>query len=362
DVKSYRKVQEDDDADGARVGGNEKFTNRPDNTAFTQQRLPAWQPILSAGIVIPGFVLIGLAFIGVGVALFVTSRSIQVLERDYTGDESGTPCASCANSNVQNCICTLNITVETLFKGPVFFYYGLSNYFQNYRRYGTSKDDNQLYGVLNPSDNCAPYAYNSNNQPIVPCGSIANSMFNDTFKLYQTVNGTRQEVSLDGKGIAWWTDYNIKYRNPTNNPLKDAFNGSNSGLFYRNFLINPIYWSKPAYELDTSDPSNNGFVNQDFLVWMRRAALPDFRKLYRRISQDKYPDGLPAGNYSLEITYNYRVYRFSGKKKVVFSNVSWMGGKNEFLGIAYLVVGSMCVFMSIVMLIVYAKFKFPDEE
>ena len=54
--------------------------NRPDNTAFTQQRLPAWQPMLSAGIVIPGFVLIGLAFIGIGVALFVTSKNIQVLE------------------------------------------------------------------------------------------------------------------------------------------------------------------------------------------------------------------------------------------------------------------------------------------
>lgn len=57
-----------------------ELENRPDNTAFTQQRLPAWQPILSAGIVIPGFVVIGLAFIGIGVALFVTSRSIQVLE------------------------------------------------------------------------------------------------------------------------------------------------------------------------------------------------------------------------------------------------------------------------------------------
>lgn len=56
------------------------MANRPDNTAFTQQRLPAWQPILSAGIVIPGFTLIGLAFIGVGVALFVTSQNIKVLE------------------------------------------------------------------------------------------------------------------------------------------------------------------------------------------------------------------------------------------------------------------------------------------
>lgn len=58
----------------------EDLANRPDNTAFTQQRLPAWQPMLSAGIVIPGFLVIGLAFIGIGVALFVTSQSIQVLE------------------------------------------------------------------------------------------------------------------------------------------------------------------------------------------------------------------------------------------------------------------------------------------
>lgn len=57
-----------------------EIANRPDNTAFTQQRLPAWQPMLSAGIVIPGFVLIGLAFIGIGVALFITSQNITVLE------------------------------------------------------------------------------------------------------------------------------------------------------------------------------------------------------------------------------------------------------------------------------------------
>lgn len=59
---------------------------------------------------------------------------------------------------------------------------------------------------------------------------------------------------------------------------------------------------------------------------------------------------------------DYPVLSFDGRKKVVLSNVSWMGGKNEFLGIAYLVIGSMCVVMSIVMLIVYAKFKFPEED
>ncbi|XP_028251109.1 cell cycle control protein 50B [Parambassis ranga] len=339
------------------VKDEKESANRPDNTAFTQQRLPAWQPMLSAGIIIPGFVLIGLAFIGIGVVLFISSRSIQVLEMDYTGVEQKSACFKCSDPTVKDCICSLEFSIDSLFKGPVFMYYGLSNYFQNYRRYGVSKDYNQLYGDLTyfktPSDTCAPYVYDKN-KPIVPCGSIANSMFNDTFRLYQSVgtNGTKKQVPFDGKGIAWWTDYNIKYRNPSVVPLMDAFNGTTK----------PIFWSKTAYELDPTDPNNNGFINEDFLVWMRRAALPDFRKLYRRITAGDYAEGLPAGNYSLEISYNYPVLSFGGRKKVVFSNVSWMGGRNEFLGIAYLVIGALCVFMSIVMLIVYAKFKFPDDE
>ncbi|CAB1461120.1 unnamed protein product [Pleuronectes platessa] len=311
--------------------------------------------MLSAGIVIPGFVVIGLVFIGIGVALFVTSRSITVLEIDYTGVEKDSPCFKCSDPDIKNCGCKVDFSIDTLFEGPLFLYYGLSNYFQNYRQYGASKDLTQLSGDLasfkDPSDVCYPYDY-SVQKPIVPCGSIANSMFNDTFKLFHIVKGTRKQVALDGKGIAWWTDYNVKFRNPLVNPLKNAFNGTTK----------PPFWPKPAYELDPTDPANNGFDNQDFLVWMRAAALPNFRKLYRRISEGEYEKGLPAGNYSLEIAYNYPVLQFEGRKKVVFSNVSWMGGKNEFLGIAYLVIGSLCVVMSVVMLIVYAKFKFPEED
>ncbi|XP_076155883.1 cell cycle control protein 50B [Alosa pseudoharengus] len=332
--------------------------NRPDNTAFTQQRLPAWQPMLSAGIVIPGFVVIGLAFIGVGVALFVTSQNIQTLERDYTGVDQSSEhnCFQCLD--VKNCICALNFTLSKQFEGPVFFYYGLSNFFQNHRKYGVSRDDHQLFGdtsyFTSPDDTCSPYKYDSRNKPIVPCGSVANSMFNDTFSLYQLVGGQKKQVPFDGKGIAWWTDYNLKYKNPSkvNGSLANAFIGT----------VQPLNWPRPVYELDTSDPSNNGFLNQDFLVWMRRAALPDFRKLYRRITEGDYADGLPSGNYSLEINYNYPVRDFGGRKKVFFSNVSWMGGKNQFLGIAYLVIGSLCIVMSLVMLIAYAKYRFDDED
>ncbi|XP_062863430.1 cell cycle control protein 50B [Trichomycterus rosablanca] len=334
------------------------MANRPDNTAFTQQRLPAWQPMLSAGIIIPGFTIIGLSFIGIGVALFVTSQNIKVMEKDYTGIVQDSSCFKCTTPGVKNCICEITFSFSELLEGPVFFYYGLSNYYQNYRQYGASVDASQLSGdtkyFLNPEDTCVPYQYDSSLKPIVPCGSLANSMFNDTFKLYRYVNGEKKQVLFDRKGIAWWTDYNIKYRNPApvNGSFANAFNGT----------VKPINWPKPAYELDPTDQANNGFQNQDFLVWMRRAALPDFRKLYGRITGGEYAQGLPAGNYTLEITYNYPVVKFDGRKKVVFSNVSWMGGKNQFLGIAYLVIGSLCIGMAVVMLIVYAKYKFPDDD
>lgn len=59
------------------------------------------------------------------------------------------------------------------------------------------------------------------------------------------------------------------------------------------------------YELDPTDSENNGFINEDFIVWMRTAALPTFRKLYRIIQKKSSNTAtLPSGNYVLEITYS----------------------------------------------------------
>lgn len=67
----------------------------------------------------------------------------------------------------------------------------------------------------------------------------------------------------------------------------------------------PVNWAKPVYELDPSDPDNNGFINEDFIVWMRTAALPTFRKLYRIIQKKSgTTPTLPNGNYMLNITYS----------------------------------------------------------
>ncbi|XP_044144599.1 cell cycle control protein 50A [Bufo gargarizans] len=327
-------------------------SKKPDNTAFKQQRLPAWQPILTAGTVLPAFFIIGIIFIPIGIGIFVTSNNIREYEIDYTGIDPNSPCYKCLNiswNNNSTCLCTINFTLDNAFEGNVYMYYGLSNFYQNHRRYVKSRDDSQLNGdsnsLTNPSKECDPYRVNQN-KPIAPCGAIANSMFNDSFSLYQIKNGTEIEIPLAKKGLAWWTDKNVKFRNPTGN-LSDALKDTTK----------PINWRKPVYELDPNDPENNGFINEDFIVWMRTAALPTFRKLYRLIEKGESSfAALAPGNYSLHIEYNYPVLSFDGRKRMILSTISWMGGKNPFLGIAYITVGSICFFLGVVLLIIHHKY------
>lgn len=60
-------------------------------------------------------------------------------------------------------------------------YYGLTNFYQNHRRYVKSRDDNQLHGAdvkkSGLSSDCSPYTGNDS-YAYAPCGAIANSMFN----------------------------------------------------------------------------------------------------------------------------------------------------------------------------------------
>jgi hypothetical protein len=85
-----------------------------------------------------------------------------------------------------------------------------------------------------------------------------------------------------------------------------------------------------------------------FIVWMRTAGLPNFRKLYGEIGED-----LQAGDYSLQIKNLYDVSSFAGSKYFVLSTTNLLGGTNYFLAICYIIVGALCIMFGIIFFIAY---------
>jgi len=350
-------------------------SKKPTDSAFKQQRLPAWQPILTANSVLPIFFVIGVAFIPVGIGMYWFSSQVKEHTINYTDCKNvvnGNECATEINNTAvaaRNCTCQMPFEIKQgeEWEGEVFLYYGLENFYQNHRRYVKSRDDSQLLGKLSkdPADDCYPFHKDENNKTVVPCGAIANSLFSDviTMQRLNDVTGNMEEVKLLNTGIAWKSDKDYKFNNPeggdTPEKLKELLKD----------YARPKDWKKELWELDPLNPDNNGLKNEDLIVWMRTAALPNFRKLHRRIdhSQDEAfgstdKPKLPAGKYQFTIQYNFEVKQFSGRKSVILSTTSILGGKNEFLGIAYMVVGCICFVLGVLFLFVHVRYGKEQAE
>ena len=83
---------------------------------------------------------------------------------------------------------------------------------------------------------------------------------------------------------------------------------------------------------------------------MRTAGLPNFRKLWGRIDVTLSP-----GDYWLEVENNYDVAPFEGSKTFVISTTNALGGKNYFLAVCYITVGTLCMLFAFVFCVAYMK-------
>lgn len=78
-------------------------------------------------------------------------------------------------------------------------------------------------------------------------------------------------------------------------------------------------------------------TDDHFIVWMRYAGLPTFRKLYGKIDVDMSKD---KGPYKMKIVNNFDVAPFEGKKSIVFSTTNGLGGKSYKLATCFFIAGA----------------------
>ncbi|KAF3058363.1 Meiotically up-regulated gene 89 protein [Daldinia childiae] len=359
-----------------------KKSRRPANTAFRQQRLKAWQPILTPKTVIPLFFVIGIICAPIGGLLIYASSTVKELRIDYTDCFRNSPTneaklmdtslvfpsfrdnntinamwqhsltnQSYGNHLVQNLTkCTLTFAIPEEMAPPVLLYYRLENFYQNHRRYVQSFFDKQLAGddvsLVDVFDsNCEPLATTNGTHPnsraYYPCGLIANSLFNDTFQspIFLNPPGSNgpegnETYVMKNTSIAWESDKEL---------YKPRVSTDYTGI------VPPPNWQirYPDGNYSTENPPPNLHEDEHFIVWMRTAGLPTFSKLYMR--NDTSP--MRIGIYSMDIIDNFRTDQYQGRKSIVITTLSVMGGKNNFLGILWLVVGGFCIVLALVFLV-----------
>lgn len=91
----------------------------------------------------------------------------------------------------------------------------------------------------------------------------------------------------------------------------------------------------------------DGVTDQHFIVWMRTEILPTFRKLYGRMAGP-----FSKGNVLvINIVANYDVSKFKGTKSLVLTSLGSFGGKNTYLGLLFMISGSIFLAMGVFMYI-----------
>lgn len=250
----------------------------------------------------------------------------------------------------------VKFTLQKSLAAPIYIQYGLTNFYQNFRQFGESIDFVQIGGGREKvTDSCEPFRYPGEftNSRVPgyynPCGALAWSLFNDTFRLSSDVgtlicDGAAFSASGDSlnpnnkcskRGIALKSDVKTsKEPKPSADP-GPMWSAAGDSSASDPFLNEGYYYGEPGHRIPSS-------IDEDFIVWTSIAYLGDFNKVYRIINED-----IPAGDYYFSITELFDSRQYSGEKHVQLITRTWIGGRNYPLGILLTALGSVSFVVAI---------------
>jgi len=209
-----------------------------------QQRIPLKQLVYTPKCVTLTLIVLGIICITVGIICVLIEATVTAYPASgpYTyfdwekygknaGGQMRCPCAEndyCegqALGKVAPCLVQFNITEDM--PGPIYFYYALTNFYQNNQRVVKSSSATMSRGedLLKHAtsgdgfSSCQPaesYMVNTSDFEqteiyYYPCGLAAKSLFNDTFTL--KVRGTGDIIAWTSKGIAYASSGGVRGRN-----------------------------------------------------------------------------------------------------------------------------------------------------
>mmetsp|Transcript_66060 Transcript_66060/g.123220 ORF Transcript_66060/g.123220 Transcript_66060/m.123220 type:complete len:431 (+) Transcript_66060:122-1414(+) len=363
---------------------------------FLRRRMRAWQPVLSPRCVPLLLCSTGVAFVLIGVILLVIAGGIVEYSQDYT---------QLAPGGIGEFDISISETMEppiwVYYQLDGFFQnhrrHMKSVEFEQLRKGKDAVDLDE-----DDLESCDPWISSGRGPIHYPCGLKAMNVFNDSFTLQvsgQDGGWELLEIDSSASSIAWETDVDnfrnidpeaigphgrqnifdldmwilsrfppvtceqVDFSNRPHIPVQVAIaeqvlSTPNGEGLRQNVTACSGYTTAPTCNFtrqgipfDCAGDSGYKLVQHadwgvesgHFIVWMRTAGLPGFRKPWGKISRK-----LEAGTtVKVRVLDNFNLQDVEDSRKVfIITTGSTWTGKTPHLGLGYVLVGSCCIILS----------------
>ena len=294
---------------------------------FKQQKIPGWRILPSMFHAILYFFSVGILCLGIGIAFILISEE-NIHEEKFFNN---------------NTYVIFNITKKM--KSDIMVYYKVYNYYQNNRRYLSSRSFDQLFGQnitlrdMTKRHDCDPIITNKDmgikesvfnlsldeDDLAIPCGLMAKSfkLFNNSY-IFELIDGPN-------------------YDQNSNNFIE--INRTNIARKFDRKKFNNSFNIKKQW-LDIKD--------EHFMVWMRPAPFANFSKLYGRINHDIEKGSVIKVTRLPGKYFDKEEYIKSGANlSIILTTTNYFGGENKELSYSFAGFGLLCIIFGIVFIVAF---------